>query len=399
MPSATASQTLTWRGVPRPVRVLVLARTVNRLGAFSMAFLGLLLTRHLGASLTTAGVVLAAFGLATVPSRLAGGRLADRIGRRRTIVLGLVGCAVSQLWIAASPTVASAAVAAVAFGLAYEIYEPASQAIIADVSAPEDRPAAYALLQASMAVAGVLAGGIAAAVSSLDLRLLFVIDAASCLACAAIVRAYLPAGEVTAPAYDAVPVRPWRDTRLLLLLGVGSVLATIYMLLVMALPLTLDARGLPSWHLGVLLAASAVTGVAVTPFVPVLTAGRDSFATMRAAYVVLAVGLVAYAYADRLSLFLVGTVVCGAAEVLLLGHGMALAAGLAPEHGRAAYLAVFGLSWGVATTLAPLLGTQLLDRGGPVAAWLLPAAAALACAWAQPALRRRLTPSHDACEG
>ena len=47
-----------------------------------------------GAPLRVAGLVGAAFGLATIPSRLLGGRLSDRLGRRSTIVLGLSGCAV-----------------------------------------------------------------------------------------------------------------------------------------------------------------------------------------------------------------------------------------------------------------------------------------------------------------
>ncbi|MDF8263595.1 MFS transporter [Luteipulveratus flavus] len=396
MTARATPRVLTWRTVPRPLRILIVARTVNRLGAFSMAFLGLLLTERLGASLPTAGAVLAAFGLATIPSRLIGGRLADRIGRRRTIALGLLGCAASQLWLAASPSVTSAALAAVAFGLAFEIYEPASQAIVADVTEPQDRPAAYALLWASTAVAGVLAGLIAGAVSGVDLRLLFVIDAASCLACAVIVVGLLPGPEETTDRPDASTVRPWRDARLLLLLGVGTVFATIMMLMVMALPLTLSERGLPAWNLGVVLAAGALTSVVATPFVPRITAGRDSFATLRGAYVVLAVGLVLTAYADGLALFLFATVVCGLGEVLLLGHSQSLAAGLAPDHGRAAYLAVFGLSWGVATTVAPVLGTQLLAHAGPIVAWLVPAAGALLCGLAQPALRRRLGASHDA---
>jgi predicted MFS family arabinose efflux permease len=65
---------------PRHVLALVLARAVNQLGAFAMSFLAVALVDVYGASLVTAGWVVALFGLATVPSRLVGGRLADRLG-------------------------------------------------------------------------------------------------------------------------------------------------------------------------------------------------------------------------------------------------------------------------------------------------------------------------------
>ncbi|HXC81449.1 MAG TPA: MFS transporter, partial [Trebonia sp.] len=129
-------------GWPRPVRALVLARAVNQLGAFAMSFLAVELVHVYGASLVTAGWVVALFGLATVPSRLAGGRMADRFGRRPTIVLGLLGCSVSLLVIAVSPGVGGAAVGAALLGLAFEIYEPPSQALLAEMVAPERRPQA-----------------------------------------------------------------------------------------------------------------------------------------------------------------------------------------------------------------------------------------------------------------
>ncbi|MFG2392195.1 MFS transporter [Streptomyces lavendulae] len=65
-----------------------------------------------GTSLTAAGLVSAAFGLATIPSRPAGGHLADRIGRRPAIVLGLCGYAVAQPAIAASASLATGAMGA-----------------------------------------------------------------------------------------------------------------------------------------------------------------------------------------------------------------------------------------------------------------------------------------------
>lgn len=143
-------------------------------------------------SLTTAGLVSAAFGLATIPSRLAGGVLADRIGRRTTIVLGLCGCAVAQLGVAAGRSLAWTAAAAVLLGLAFELYEPPSQAIIGESVPERQRVRAFSLFSAALAAGGMGAGLLAALLGHWDLRWLFVADAASCLACALLIRLALP---------------------------------------------------------------------------------------------------------------------------------------------------------------------------------------------------------------
>src|SRR5580698_171294 len=179
--------------VPRQVRLLVTARAVNQLGAFSLAFLTVLMCRAFGASIAAAGAATAAFGLATIPSRLLGGRLAGRLGRRRTILAGLLACAAAQLGIATAPDFAVAASCAVLLGLAFELYEAPSQAMIAEATAPAERASAYGLLTMALAVGNLGAGLVAAAVGRSGLRWLFVVDAASCLACALIVRLALPA--------------------------------------------------------------------------------------------------------------------------------------------------------------------------------------------------------------
>ena len=173
--------------LPPQLRVLILARCVNRLGGFSMAFLGVLLVRDLDAGPAGTAVALTCFGLATIPSRILGGHLADAWGHRPTMLLGLVGCAAAQLVIAAAPTYAWALVGAVLLGLAYEVVEPPTQALVSDLVPERARAFAYSALNASLAVAGILAGLVAAAVSGFGLRWLFVIDAATCLACALLV--------------------------------------------------------------------------------------------------------------------------------------------------------------------------------------------------------------------
>lgn len=383
------------RDLPPAIWALTLARAVNRLGAFTLPFLGVVLTAELGASITTAGWLLALFGLATIPSRLVGGALADRIGRTTTICLGLVGCAAAQLWLAASHTLGSAAVAVLVLGLFFELYEPPSQAIIADLTDAQSRPLAFGLLASAMAAAGVGAGLLASWLGGITLRWLLVADAVSCLLCAATVwlvvraSAHEPTGSSAVEAAAA-----WRDRRLLLMLAAGTGFAILYLQITMALPLTLPARGLHAAQAGILFTVSAVTIVAGQPLLRWRRLrDRSSFESMTIGYAVLAVGLAGTGLATTLPGFVAATVIWSIGDLLLLGHSWSIISELAPERARASYLAVFGLSWGIAAVIAPLLGTQLLTHGGPALLWITLAAVALVLAAVQPGLARQVRPA------
>jgi predicted MFS family arabinose efflux permease len=426
--------------VPRYVRLLIAARGVNQLGAFSLAFLTVLLCRDFGASTAAAGVVATAFGAATIPSRLLGGRLADRIGRRRTILIGLLGCAAAQLGIAAAPNLPAAAGWAVLLGLAFELYEPPSQAMIADGTRPEARARTYALLTTALAVGNTGAGLIAAIVGRSNLRWLFAIDAASCLVCALAVRLGTPAdrGAVRFPtpadrvavrlgapadrpavalgapadrpavrpgtpahraadavgeAPDAKQPSPWRDRALLAVTAAGTVYALVYMVLLMALPLSLAASGLNPASAGVLMAAATVVIVVARPLTRTrLLAELPAPAASAAGYVLMAVGVAGYALAPAGSLpaLLAPTAAWSLGNLLLSGQAFAVVAGLAPAGASARYLAVFGLSWGFATVAAPPLGTWLIGGFGPATLWTSMAVVCLAMSVVQPCLLRAL---------
>jgi MFS family permease len=380
-----------WRSLPTPVLVLVAARAVNRLGAFTLPFLAVVLVQDHGASTRAAGLVLALFGVATIPSRLAGGRLADRFGRRRTIVLGLSACALAQLGLAVAPSLRSAAVAAVLLGLAFELYEPPSQAILADVSPPE-RAAAFGLLAAAVAAAGMVAGLLAAWLGAYGLHLLLVVDAATSLACAALVQCLIPTGHQAVLRTEGANVSsPWRDRRLLAMLATGTVFATLYLQITVGLPLTLLARGVPATRLGLLLTVAAATVVLGQPLLSSRLLSRDPFTVMLMGYVVLAIGLAGTAAATRLPEFVAATVVWSLGDLLLLGHPYSVISALAPPDGRGRYLAAYGISWGVAAVAAPLAGTELLAIGGPPVLWGACASVSIALAAAQALLRRACT--------
>ncbi|OIJ25570.1 MFS transporter [Nocardioides luteus] len=352
---------------PRSLVALVIARAVNRLGSFAMAFMAVALVEVHGASLATAGAVVTAFGAATIPSRLLGGWMADTVGRRPTIVAGLVACAAAQLVIAASPGIGGALVGATLLGLAYEIYEPASQALIAESVEVERRPQAYGLYGAAMAVAGVAAGALAALVGGVDLRLLFVADAVTCLCAAGLVLALVrdTGGRVAGPQRRGRS--PWRDRRLLIMLALGTGFATAWILSTIALPLTVSARGHDAAATGWLLVVAALVTVAGQRLLR--GAAARPFTLIRAGLVLMAVGFAVVAYAAPLPLLAVGSGIVALGEVLLLGPSIALVAGLATDASRAGYLAAYGTCWGIAQTIGPVLATGLLSHAVPTV-WL-----------------------------
>ena len=353
--------------LPRHVRLLVAARAINQFGAFSLAFLTVLLSRDLGASLATAGTISAAFGLATIPSRLLGGRLADRLGRRRTILLGLVGCAAAQLGIAAAPDLATAACCAILLGLVFELYEPPSQAMIADSVPPEKRASAYTLLTTALAVGNTGAGLVAEVVGRTNLRWLFVVDAATCLACALIIRLALPdEGTAAVPRVADSGSSPWRDRALLMMTAAGTVYALIYMLMLISLPLSLAADGINPASAGLIMAVGTVTLVVARPMLRVEYSTTAAFA---AGYLLLAAGLAGYAVAHTLPALLAPTVAWSLGNLLLMGRAFAVVSELAPVGATARYLAVYGLSWGFATVAAPVVGTWVIARFGPGTLW------------------------------
>ncbi|NGO79974.1 MFS transporter [Streptomyces sp. YC504] len=402
--------------MPRAVRLLIVARAVNRLGAFSLSFLTVLLTSEFGAGAAVAGWTGAAFGLATIPSRLIGGRLADRIGRRRTIVAGLTGCALAQLGLAAAGTLTAAICCAVLLGLVFEIYEPPSQAMIADVVAPSEHVRAYGLLNAALALAGMGAGLMAAGLGRWDLRWLFAADALTCALCALTVHLVLPAdhrgaagagsggvavsgeggvperadvsGEIAVPAGAAV-IAPWRDRALLLMLGTGTLFAVVYLQIMMTLPLAMSHEGLRSADAGLLFTVSALTLTAGQPLMrrrPLSTLSTP--AAFCTGYLLLALGLAGYALAPTLPGYLAATVLWSAGDLLLVGRAYAIVAALAPPGGKGRYLAAYGTSWGIAGIAAPLAGTQLIAYAAPSGLWTTLALGCLLLAALQPALLR-----------
>jgi MFS family permease len=342
---------------------------VNRLGSFVLPFLSLYLTRGRGFSVSEAGGVLTAFGLGSAISQPLGGMLADRIGRRRTMVGGLAAAAGALVALGASHQLAALCVTAFLFGVTSEMYRPASSAAVADLVVPELRARAFALLfwaiNLGFAVATLLGGYLA----DKSYWLLFIGDAATSLAFAVVVHRMVPE---TMPERRESP-GSFADVlhdRLMLALVLSVVLeAVAYMQAFYTLPLAVVHDGLGSSGYGLVIALNGVLIVALQPLFLGALGRRSRGPLLLASGLVIGVGLWLTLLADTIPTHMLAVTVWTIGEIMGAGQLGALVATIAPVHLRGRYMGVFGMSYGVSAFVAPGLGTQVLAHLGEGSLW------------------------------
>ena len=301
-------------------RSVVVIRVVNRLGGFGMAFLGLRLARDLGLDLPAVGRVLAVFGACTIVSRLLGGVLATRLGARSTIVIGLLASSAAARHRTGSDR---------GDGRARHRRPRAGlrdhRAGVAGTHRrarpPRPAPSSFALLWASLSVAGVLSGVLAALLSRWGVGALFVADATSSALAAMAALAWLPTSTRAPSDAGGRAATPWRSAvtaPLLRWTGIGTVYATIVMVVVFMLPLSVEATGAGPASTGWLLAVAAAAAIAAQRVVRVLELRLDPALLLVSGHGLLAVGLVLWS-TGSLGGLLAGAVLEGASGSLLLG--------------------------------------------------------------------------------
>ncbi|PAB57740.1 MFS transporter [Anaeromicrobium sediminis] len=76
-----------YSGLPREIYILAIAKTVNSLGNFVYPFLTMFLTDYLNLSPAKAGLTMFMVTVSYVPGSLIGGKLTDKIGRKKVYII------------------------------------------------------------------------------------------------------------------------------------------------------------------------------------------------------------------------------------------------------------------------------------------------------------------------
>ncbi|MFD4319832.1 MFS transporter [Streptomyces sp. NPDC058548] len=398
MPTLTASSLIpsSFRGLPSVVWTIFAGTIVNRLGYLVTPFLVFFLAAR-GVTGAETSYVLGALGAGNLLGPAVGGILADRIGRRPTMLIGLIGTSAAQGALFLAPGVWTMAAAALLISAAGSTVSPAAYALLADAVDSERRRRAYALfgwgVNIGTAVAGVLGGYLAAR----GYWLLFVVDAGSMLAYALVVAVRLkdPKGEKSRETseekkdgigYGVV----LRDRLALLLLPLFGVQLFVYSLTEVALPLAVHDSGLSPAVYGAMAAVNAILVVALQPFATARLSRFPQLAVQGAGGTLIAGGVALTGLADSVAGYTVSVVVWSLGEVVVAGIAAGVVANLAPAHARGRYQGAFSWTWGLARFAALTLGVATYTTLGPSVLWWTALAAGTAAAVATAALTARV---------
>jgi MFS family permease len=346
--------------LPRPFWFLMAGTFVNRIGYVVEPFLALYLAGPRQLTPSTVGIVLACFGAGSFVSQIVGGYLADRVGRRFTLVAGMVGTAVCFMVLASVRNVAAIAVAATFTGLLLDVYRPALSAAVADLVPAAARPRAYALIYWAINLGVATAGVVGGLLADRSYWLLFIADAITCLAFAVIIARAVP--ETRPASADGKPgsyAQVLRDT-----VAVGlfvSILlgTTVYMQQLVTLPLAVRASGLSASAYGLIYAVNPVAVIVAQPLVLRLIDRLRVVPTMAASSLLLGVGFGLTAFADTIPAFAVTVLIWTMGEIGFNAVAPALIADIAPPELRGRYNGLIGMAFGASALIGPLAGAWL----------------------------------------
>ncbi|HEY3560782.1 MAG TPA: MFS transporter [Kribbella sp.] len=359
--------------LPRAFWALWVCQLVNRLGSFVQPFLVLYLThdRHLSAG--TAGAVAAAVGAGTVTAQLVGGFLADRIGRRLTMLICFFGTGAALILLGSARDMALIWVCAFLVGLLGDLFRPAVQATVADLLDPTERVRAYGLLfwaiNLGFSVSTVSAGVLA----SIGYGLLFWLNAGTSVIAGTVIWAMVPESRPVLD--DSTPRRPvlgvaLRDTVFLLMILLQVGYATIYMQGYSTLPLAMSDDGLSSRTYGLVIALNGVVIVLVQPFLGRWMVKLDRPKLLATSMLVVGLGFGVGAVVHSWWGYALSVVVWTLGEIGFAAVIGAVFADLAPVDLRGRYMGLSGMAFGVGTVVGPLAGTNALEHLGPTVTWL-----------------------------
>jgi MFS family permease len=382
---------------PRAYWLVWWGTLINKLGGFVVPLLTIYLITVRHVSVSEAGGIVSVFGAGSILASLTGGYLADRLGRKVTLLIALFGGALALTVLGLVRALPAIAAMVGVVGFVGELYRPAVSAIVADVVPMSHRVRAYALLHWVINIGFSFAAIVGGLLAGVDFAILFIADAATMAIYGVIVLVAVPE---TRPARVArgpehAPSRSWVADREFVVF-IAIVFAAVLLPYQANAPLSahMTWQGFSPAVFGAVLSVNGILIIALQPAISTWSSHRDPTRVLVTAAAFYGVGLAMHGLATTAVLHGIAVMVWTIGEILESPVRASVVAAMAPVDSRGRYQGAFAMTFGAGQLVGPKLGTWIWQHEGPDALWAsclgLSAVVAFALIATGPARHRRL---------
>jgi predicted MFS family arabinose efflux permease len=373
-----------YQGIPKEIWFLSIISLINRCGSMVIAFITLYLTQELHFSITEAGYTMMFFGIGSLIGSYIGGRLTDKLGSFPVQFWSLMLNGVMLILMLQVHDFWMMSLAAGMMALIAEVFRPANSVAIATYCTPETRTRSISLYRMAVNLGWAVAPAFGGLLVALGWSWLFWVDGITCMAAALCLYFLLPPQPVKSSpeVLDGIldspekPVgnSPYRDRHFLWF----TVLTMLNVVVFMQFLWTIPVFWKESFHwtetqVGLMTALNGLLVFLIEmPLIFKLEGKRPQLYYVR-------IGLLLYGAAYLCFLMPVGFTVAALLYIFAISFGEMFVMPFSSNFvfGRSAgafqgqYMALYGIAWALANTIAPVYGTQIIDAWGYNTLWLL----------------------------
>ncbi|HUF62439.1 MAG TPA: MFS transporter [Verrucomicrobiales bacterium] len=339
---------------------------ISRFGAFVLPFLTIYLKR-LGYSLDHAALAIGCYGAGNFGAAFLGGDLADRIGRRKTIVISMFSSAAALMLLYSAKGLPAIFACVFLAGLTSELYRPASSALIADLVPPSRRVLAFGVLRFAINAGWALGPATAGLLAAWSFFWIFAGNALASvlfglLAWIALPKGVRGGGEIRSHGLLSALRHVARD-RNFILLSIAS-FATAFIFFQTGSSYSIYVTEHLSYSeltYGLLVSLNGVLIVLLEIPLTFWTRRMNPLRPMALGYLLLGAGfgMNALGASGGLIALAAAMSVHTIGEMIAFPVQGAYAAGLAPAHMRGRYLGLLGMTFSLALIISPFAGARI----------------------------------------
>lgn len=358
------------RSLPRPAWILFGGTFINRFGTFVMPFLALYLTRE-GFSATRAGLAVSTYGAGHVLASFLGGHLADRIGRRYTIALSMLGSGLGMIALSQAHTFPLILLCTFIVALLGEFYRPAASALLGDLVEPEQRVAAFGMYRFAINLGFAAGPATAGFLADRSFVLLFFGDAATSILYGIVALVALPHG-VRSTSRDEAPAEGIRyalsDRRFVVFLLATLCMTCVEFQMTSTLPLHIANLGYSASTYGSLISINGVMIVLFELAIISWTQRLPAQPLIALGYGLTGIGYALTGLATGIPALAFTVVVWTIGEMVYAPVTGAYVAGIAPARYRGRYMGLWHMMFSAGLLIGPFFGTMIYAES-PALLW------------------------------